>query len=264
MTPLALVQGDFQDYLLRASAAVEAHVVGTARVPVATRLGVYGAAYHARLTEALQANFPALAKLLDTHDFAALAAHYIAAHDSSFFSIRYYGHELPQFLGTHPDYAAAPVLAELARWEWAMTGAFDAADAAPLVHTDLARLSPQEWAQLRFTWHPSVARLDLLWNVAQLWQSLTDDAARPAASVNREPLPWLLWRQDLTTYFRSLPGTEARALDAARAGWPFGELCDLVCDEVGEAQAPATAATLLRGWIDAGLIIGAGGDFGAQ
>lgn len=257
MTQLALVQGDFQDYLLRGSAAVAGHVIGTARVPVATRLGVYGEAYRIRLAEALQANFPALATLLDSGDFGLLASRYVAAHDSSFFSIRYYGHELPQFLRQHPDYVEAPVLAELARWEWAMTGAFDAADATPLIHTDLARLSAQQWAQLRFTWHPSVARLGLSWNVPQVWQALTEETERPAASLHREPVQWLLWRQGLRTYFRSLPTTEARALDAARDSWPFGELCDLLCDEVGEAQAPTTAATLLRGWIDAGLIIGA-------
>jgi hypothetical protein len=257
VTQLTLVQGDFQDYLLRGSAAVADHVIGTARVPVATRLGVYGSAYCARLAEALQANFPALAKLLDAEDFGVLASRYVAAHDSSFFSIRYYGHELPQFLARHPDYLDAPVLAELARWEWAMTGAFDAADATPLSHAALARFSPQQWPQLRFSWHPSVARLGLAWNAPQLWQALKEDAERPAASLNRDPVQWLLWRQGLSTYFRSLPATEARALDAARDSWPFGELCDLLCDEVGEAQAPTQAATLLRGWIDAGLIIGA-------
>jgi hypothetical protein len=257
MSTLAGVQGDFQDYLLRGDAAVEGHVVGTARVPVATRLGVYGGAYRARLAEALQANFPALATLLDTADFELLASHYVSAHESSFFSIRYYGHELPQFLSQHPDYTDAPVLAELARWEWTMRGTFDAADATPLTHAALARFSPRQWPQLRFTWHASVARLGLVWNVPQLWQALTQESERPAASVSREPLQWLLWRQGLTTYFRSLPATEARALDAAREGWPFGELCDLLCDEMGAAQAPAQAATLLRGWIDAGLIIGA-------
>jgi hypothetical protein len=257
VTALAGVQGDFQDYLLRGTVAVEDHVLGTARVPVATRLSVYGGAYRARLAEALQANFPALAKLLDTADFEVLASHYVAAHDSSFFSIRYYGHELPQFLSKHPDYLDAPVLAELARWEWTMTGAFDAADATPLTHAALSQFSPQQWAQLRFSWHPSVARLALSWNVPQVWQALTHDTERPAASVNREPVQWLLWRRELTTYFRSLSATEARTLDAARESWPFGELCALLCDELGEEQAPVQAATLLRGWVDAGLIIGA-------
>ncbi len=257
MTALTGVQSDFQEYLLTGSTAVVAHVVGTARVPVATRLSIYGDAYRARLTEALQANFPALASLLDTEDFGVLASRYIAAHDSPFFSIRHYGHELPQFLGQHPDYVDAPVLVELARWEWDMRGAFDAADATPIRHAGLARFSPQEWAQLRFTWHPSVARLALSWNVPQLWQALTEETERPSASLGPAPVEWLLWRSCLTTYFRSLPKAEARALDAARDGWPFAELCDLLCDEVGEAQAASTAATLLRGWIDTGLIIGA-------
>ncbi len=65
---------------------------------------------------------------------------------------------------------------------------------------------------------------------------------------------WLLWRHELTTYFRSLDATEAAVLDAARQGWPFGELCELLCDELGESQAPAHAAALLRDWIASGLI----------
>src|SRR2546430_10230363 len=51
MSGLAGVQGDFQDYLLRESDAVGAHVLGTARVPVATRLGIYAGAYPGRLAE---------------------------------------------------------------------------------------------------------------------------------------------------------------------------------------------------------------------
>ena len=91
MSTLARVQGDFQDYLLRGSERVEAHVLGSARVPVATRLGIYAGAYGSRLAEALAANYPALAKLLGEADFQALAAAYVRTHDSPFFSIRYYG-----------------------------------------------------------------------------------------------------------------------------------------------------------------------------
>jgi hypothetical protein len=258
MRPLARVQRDFQDYLLRGdAAAVEAHVVGTARVPVATRLGIYGGAYRGRLAEALAHNFPALAKLAGETDFHRLASDYIGTHDSPFFSIRYYGEALPQFLATHEDYTAAPVLAELAQWEWAMGSVFDAADATPLAHEALAGMPPQQWAQLRFSWHPSVQRLALRWNVPQLWQALTTETERPELSLLAAPVQWLLWREELTTYFRSLPKAEAAALDAARSGWPFGELCELLCAELGESEAPAQAAALLRGWIASGLIVSA-------
>jgi hypothetical protein len=54
-----------------------------------------------------------------------------------------------------------------------------------------------------------------------------------------------------------LTDTESAVLDAARNGWPFGELCELLCDELGEAQAPAHAAALLRDWVGSGLISGA-------
>jgi hypothetical protein len=257
MSPLARLQGDFQDYLLRGERGVETHVLGSERVPVATRLGIYGNAYVTRLSEALASNYPALAKLLGAGDFEVLAAEYVRTHDSPFFSIRYYGDGLAEFLTAHESYTAAPVLAELARWEWAMTGAFDAADRAPLGPEALASVPPPQWAQLRFGWHPSVQRLTLWWNVPQLWRALIDESERPPAALAAAPVDWLLWREDLTTYFRSLTPAEAAVLDAARSGWPFGELCELLCDEVGATDAPLQAATLLRGWIAAGLVVSA-------
>jgi Putative DNA-binding domain len=253
VSELAALQADFQHYLLRGEAAIEARVTGSERVPAAARLAIYGGAYRGRLAEALAANYPALARLLD-EDFAELAQAYVAAHDSPYFSIRCYGEDLARFLAAEERYAAAPLLADLARWEWAMTGVFDAADAAPLEAAALAQVAPDAWALLRFRWHPSVTRLDLRWNAPQVWQALTEERERPPAAVTAQATPWLLWRQGLTTYFRSLTPTEAQALDAARSGWPFGELCELLCETVGDAQAPVTAATFLRGWVGAGLI----------
>jgi hypothetical protein len=258
VSSLAQLQQHFQHYLLRGEASpLEPHVIGSARVPLETRLDIYGGAYRSRLAEALGSNFPALAQLLGEEDFAVLASAYVASHDSPYFSIRYYGDQLPDFLATHADYAEVPILTELARWEWAMTSVFDAADATPVTHASLSTVTPEHWAQLRFTFHASVTRLDLHWNVPQLWQAITDQAPRPEFEVRPEAQPWLLWREGLTTYFRSLEASEAATLDAARRGWPFAELCELLCEHVGAQQAPAQAATLLRGWVDGGLISGA-------
>ncbi len=255
MTRLAHVQKDFQSFLLRAQASVEAHVVGTERVGVATRLGIYGNGYRLRLIEALQSNYPVLAKLLGEADFETLGTEYVRAHDSPFFSIRYYGEQLAEFLARDANYASAPILAELARWEWAMTEVFDAADAEPINSEALARVAPGAWAQLRFGWHPAVRRLDLLWNVPQVWKAVSGDSTRPEASLQSEPLRWLLWRQELSTYFRSLAPAEAAVLDEARGGQTFGELCVLLCAYCEEEQAPAQAATFLREWLGSGLII---------
>ena len=81
MSRLPEIQGDFQSYLLNGDSAIESHVVGTERVPIATRLAIYGEGYRARLVEALQANFPVLSELLGEGDFETLAAAYIRAQD---------------------------------------------------------------------------------------------------------------------------------------------------------------------------------------
>jgi hypothetical protein len=254
MNALAQVQADFQEYLLHGTPGIEAHVLGSELVPVAVRLGIYGHAYGSRLAEALASNFPALSQLMGEADFQALAQAYVAGHPSPFFNIRHYGDQLAAFLAADPAYAEAPVLADLAQWEWTLGTAFDAADATPLTHESLAGIAPEHWAQLRLGWHPSTQRLDLHWNAPQIWQAVTDSGEPPAVAFSREKQAWLIWRQDLSTYFRSLSATEAGVLDAARRGWSFGELCALLCDELGDAQAPMEAAKLLRGWIASGLI----------
>lgn len=257
MSELARVQGEFQEYLLRGTRAIEAEVVGSARVPLETRLGIYAGAYGSRLIDALAASYPALAALLGEEDFRILGGRYVRAHDSRYFSIRDYGGELEAFLGAHPDYAEVPLLAELACWEWTLCAVFDAADAAPLPAAALTRVAPADWARLRFTWHPSVRRLALRWNVPQLWKALLEDAARPELLVLAEPIEWLLWRQDLRSCFRSLESGEAALLDAASAGRSFGELCELLAARHGTERAPGEAAALLAGWVGAGLIVAA-------
>lgn len=256
MTSLPQIQHDFQQYMLRGETAIEAHVVGTSRLTVATRLGIYGGGYGARLTEALQSNFPMLAQLLGESDFETLAAEYVRSHDSTFASIRYYGARMAEFLAREPAYAAAPILAEFARWEWAIAGIFDAADAVPVDVNVMATLAPQRWAGLKIAFHPAIERVELAWNVPPIWKALSQDLEPPSAELVDPPEQWLLWRRDLEVYFRSLTAAETTALDAARGGASFGEICTALCNCVTEAEAPAQAAGFLREWLQSGLITG--------
>lgn len=255
MSRLARLQHELQDFILRGDAAIEGHVLGTERVPIATRLSIYRNAHRSRLIEALESNYPALAQLLGDAEFHALGTAYIREHDSDCFNIRYYGGTLPEFLATHGDYSGAPLLADLARWEWTMTEVFDAADASPIRADDLAGVLPAQWSELQLEWHPSVRRVSLAWNAPQIWKALTTDTQRPTATAGLSPAPWLLWRRDLRIFFRSLDTSEVQAIDASRSGGSFGELCVLLCQHVGEEAAPACAARLLREWIESGLLV---------
>jgi len=56
--------------------------------------------------------------------------------------------------------------------------------------------------------------------------------------------------------FRSLDADEAAMLDALVEGRSFPELCDVVAPFIGEEQAPARAAGLLRAMVEGGMISG--------
>jgi hypothetical protein len=249
------IQEAFQRFLLAGDSEIGSLVVGTQRVPVATRLGIYGEGYRLRLIEALQTSFPVLADLLGATDFQALAARYVEAHESTFFSIRYYGDQMADFLAAHAEYSRAPILAELARWEWAMAAVFDAADAEPLDIGVFAQVAPEDWAELRFEWSPAVQVVAVEWNVPQLWKAVTEATERPDPSP--VPAHYLIWRRELQIYFRPLDAEETSVVTAARAGHSFGELCVLLCEHLDASEASLHAAGFLRGWVESGLLVGA-------
>src|ERR1700674_2938416 len=90
MTGFETLENDFQSFLLTGTAGIEKRIVGTARVPIATRLAIYGNAYRSRLAETLEAHYPALVALMGAADFDKLCGAYIDFHESDFPSIRYY------------------------------------------------------------------------------------------------------------------------------------------------------------------------------
>jgi hypothetical protein len=253
---LEVIESDFQSFLLTGGADIEKRVVGTQRVPIATRLAIYGNAYRSRLIETLEAHYPALLALIGEERFTALGSAYVQAHDSIFASIRFYGGALDAFLATHRDYASSPWLCELARFEWAMTEVFDAADTAPIAVQALAEIAPENWAQLGFDLHPAVRRLDFTWNAPALWGALTNARPRPAPDAQAHPVPWLLWRRELQIFFRPLTALEAEALDVVRRGGSFGGVCVALCEALDETQAPARAAAFLREWVESGIVVG--------
>ena len=225
------------------------------------RLGVYREAYRARLVAALRSNFPVLYRVLGDDDFAALALAYLAAHPSQRPSIRWFGHALAdwlaQRLAEQADTLPHPALVDLARMEWAIGSAFDAADAAPLERARLAAVAPEDWAALAFAPHPSLHLVALAWAVEPLWRTLTDDTDAttepPAPHVHR----LLVWRKGLDTRWRALPDDEAQALAACVAGRSFGELCELAAGDDPD-DVPAAAAKVvgwLGEWIQAGLLV---------
>ena len=247
MSALAQLQRDLQRHVLHGDDTITAVVNGTAAVPAETRLGVYANAYRVRLADALGDNMPHLRQLLGDAGFDAVATRYIDEHPSQFASIRWFGDRLAQDL--ERSHAEQPWIAELARWEWALAAVFDAQDAPTVRIESLAAVAPGAWGDLQLQLHPAVQVLELKTNAQALFKAMSEEQPAPPPAVLDTPQPWLLWRQDLKTQYRSLDPVETAALAVISNGGTFGEMCEALCEWHDADVVPLLAAGLLKRWI---------------
>ncbi|HET9447034.1 MAG TPA: DNA-binding domain-containing protein [Steroidobacteraceae bacterium] len=254
MSALAQLQRDLQHHVLNGDVSIADAVNGTPAVPAATRLAVYSHAYRARLAEALEANMPYLRELLGDEEFGLVARRYIDAHPSQYASIRWFGDRLAHELES--SHASQPWIAELARWEWALAASFDAQDASTIGVEALASVAPGDWGELRLEFHPSVQVLTLRTNAHALFKALSETQPAPQPTILENPQPWLLWRQDLKTQYRSLESDETAALEVVRSGGSFGDMCEALCERHEADAVPLIAAGMLKRWIVEELLTG--------
>ena len=252
---LAELQANFQDYLL----ADEVHdsakpfldkMVDDQAVGIQKRLNIYHHAYRARMQEALGTVYANLHQHLGCQTFNQLVQAYIERYPSTYRNLRWMGDTLADYLAeVMPDQV---FLADLARFEWALSLAFDAKDQTTLTIEDLGQIPPERWNELSFEWHASVQIHAAKTNVIPAWQAL--DAAQ-SPQVIEEPCTYVVWRQDMMSYFKTLGAHEQLAIELMRKGHTFGELCEALADVVGEEQAMAVAAGYLSEWLNAGMLL---------
>lgn len=257
MTRLSALQAQFQSYLLGGDRAIEALTVGSGRLPARDRLAVYADAYRLRLLEVLVEDFPGLKGMMGDAAFERLGAAYIDACPSDHPSVRWFGRRLAGFLRDGGSYREQPVLAEMAAFEWTQGEVMDAADSPGLGVDALGEIPPQAWARMGITFQSALRQLDLGWNVPQLWQAVHDESDTPPAPERCDPpVFWLLWRKGLEVHWRSLDDDERYAIDAARDGRAFGDICEGLLARSHDDQVPLRAAGYLKRWITDELVAG--------
>lgn len=254
MKNLASLQRSFQRHVYEPGRAMERAVLATPRADAARRLGVYAHAYRSRLVEALGKDYPGLKGLLGEAAFERMMREFVAAHPSRHANLRWYGGELARFLARSPRWGRRPLLADMARFEWALGLSFDAADAPLATAEQVAQVPAGRWPEMRLELHPSVRTLRLRSNAPQVWRSASKGRKPAAAAMRRRPVGWLVWRKEHEPFYRVLPPEEAWALGAAAKGRSFGALCEGLRQHVNDAIAAGRAAQLLKGWLSEGLI----------
>jgi hypothetical protein len=236
-------------------AAADALVVGDARASAEERLHVYAHMYRARIIEALESQFPRLAKLVGADPFAELSAAYIREEPSRHPSLRYVGERVPAWLDARRP--QSPELAGLARLEWARADVFDLID-EPTLTVDGLRAWPMDRfgelplqlvaAHRLVTAHPGTARR---------WDAAGGDPAdrEEAAGTGLASESLLVWREGTAVYHRLVEESERAALELASGGTRFGVICETLLASHGEQTAVAQAYAWMSTWLADGLLL---------
>lgn len=211
---------DFTSALLAPDAALPANLKGhTPR-----RFAVYRNNVTVGLVRALEANFPAIRRLLGEAYFAGLAREFVQAHPPHSPLLFQYGDHFAAFLAGQGDLASYPYLADVARLEQQWRTAHHAADAPVLHASTFTGLGEQEMMALRLKPHPAAFLLSSHFAFASIFT-----ANRGGSETVADPaLPeWaLLTRPFYDVHTRLIRASQFAFLAALFDGVPLGEAAE--------------------------------------
>jgi hypothetical protein len=238
------------------SITAAALVVGDARASAEERIAVYAYMYRARIVEALESQFPRLAKHLGSEDFAALCAAYIDDEPSRHPSLRPLGQRLPAWLDAHRS--DQPLLGGLAALEWARADVFDVVDEPALTMDDVRAWPAEQFGELPLRLVAAHRLVTVPAGASALWDDLPPGGAAEAATADqaeRTGEVLLVWREGTMVFHRPVQPAEQAALTLAAAGTAFGVICDSLLSMLDEEAATHQAFTWMAAWLADGLLV---------
>ena len=230
------------------------------------RLQIYGRAYFGRLLECLAAQFPAVRHAVGEEGFNGLAFGYLVDHPSKSYSLSTLGSSFDEYLTatrpprsdeTDPDKPDfADFLIELARLERVYAEVFDGPgpERSPdLNASELAGLSPQEFADSRLIFHSCVRLLTLRFPVHE-YATAIRRGLEPTSPVAR-PIHLVVTRRDYIVRRFEVTKPQFQLLTSLMGGETVGAaLIQLLAEPTTEAETlQADLQSWFREWSAAPL-----------
>lgn len=224
----------FQDQFARALLAPDAGADCAAEIANLVRqpgFAVYRNTVIKGCIDALQANYPSVARLVGVEWFRAAAAIYARANLPRHPSLLAYGEGFPQFLAGFAPAAELPFLCGVARLDRFWTEAHVAREQAPVDAAEVVRLAPEQLARTVLSPHASARWAWFAEHpVYTIWE-------RNRASGESRDMPEIAWRAEGALVVRPHGAVAWTRLDAA--GCAFLDAC-----AAGGALVDAAAAAL--------------------
>lgn len=255
MNALRQLQQQFMSHLLGQPSTIDSQIQSTQVMSANDRLHIYGNAYRMRLKEALETDYDILHAYIGDEQFHALMDHYIDSYPSNTTSLRYFSTMLPIMLQQQSPYKHYPEIYELALIEQVFANSFDADNAAVINLADFASVPEQAWPSLQFNFQPSLQLVKCESNAFAIWKALSAEEMPPEKQLKSQR--WVVWRRsDLITHYRPVEDAEFVAINEARSGATFAELCEQLLAFYSEQETPMQAVGFLQSWVQEEMLAG--------
>jgi hypothetical protein len=234
-----------------AEAIVEGTYHAATTAMTANGLALRSVALYRRLirnnyVQALKITYPVLSRFVGERYFGLVARGYFKKYPSTSGDLFLYGRHLPAFLNVGP---IPPLLAELARLEWACHEVYQAADSPPLSQDQLQTLASADPSQVTFHLHVASRLLSFPFPVHRVWLALQPEA--PADEVVDMPLPEqetcvVVTRGDGKVQVTPLAMTDYLLLEAMSRGVDASSVERIAIESEPEFDFPRFLATVLN------------------
>jgi hypothetical protein len=190
---------------------------------VERRMAVYRANMVAAADKALSSAYPVIRQVVGDEFFHGLAREFQRGSPSTSGDLTRFGAGFAEFLAAFEHTRSLPYLPDLARLEWAVHGAYGAADAPDWDAAELGAVEPERQAAIRLRWTPGLAVVEAGFPIVRIWR-LHQPGHEGDFSVDwNAPENALVARAGFAVTVSACSAGEAAFLAASLAGDPLGD-----------------------------------------
>ncbi len=237
----------FSAALLNPVAATPPGLVGPDGQPSPRRFAVYRNNVVVGLTEALKANFPAVARIVGDPFFLAMARDFAASSPPVSPVLLGYGGGFPDFITGFAPAAHLPYLADVARLETAWLEAYHAQEAESLGPEALANVAPDEASRVVLDLHPSLRLVRSPYPVVTIWAMNTGLKEVGPVDFDGAGEDAFVLRPQAEVIVRSLPHGAYDFIAALAQGRPLGDAMAAALTAAPEFDLAANIRQLISG-----------------
>ena len=216
----AVPQSQFRAAMLDPATAVPAGLANPDGTQAGKRFDVYRNNVAVGLSDALEAAFPVVRKLVGADFFRAMAGVYLRKHPPTSPLMMFYGAAMPRFLSRFPPTKGYGYLPDIAQLELAIRRAYHAADATAIDPAALAALPPEDLMGARLDLAPAIQVIVSDYPVHAIYlANTTENAPKPVM----QPQSVLVTRPSFDPQLHAVNQDAAAMILALKEGQTLGQ-----------------------------------------